>query len=147
MPVRETKMSVLKSVSGAVSDHAAAAIAAGCTSINYRWDDCEKGASTFVQVADCTIEAVKADAGRASQPTLRMRSEQRAKQYIEKAEDLMEKVGTGRMPDQEARAELRHALDELMDSERDDRLNPIRQPPRMGVTCSPVGNTVSCTQN
>lgn len=126
---------------------AAAGIAGGCASINSRWDDCEKGASTFVQVADCTIDAVKADAGRASQPTLRMRSDLRAKKYIEKAEDLMEKVGTGRMADQEARAELRHALDELMDAERDDRLTPIRQPPRMGVTCSPVGTGVSCTQN
>ena len=86
---------------------------AGCASMNSRWDDCEKGAGTFVQVADCTVEAVNADAVRASQPTLRMRSEARAKRYAQKAEDLMEKVGTGRLPDPEARAELRRALDEL----------------------------------
>ena len=121
--------------------------AAGCVSMNSRWDDCEKGAATFVQIADCTLDAVNADAGRASQPTLRMRSEARAKRYAQKAEDLMEKVGTGRLPDPEARAELRRALDELMDEERDDRLTPIRQPQKTGVTCSPVGNSVSCTAN
>ena len=126
---------------------AAAALAAGCVSINSRWDDCGKVAATFVQLADCTVESVKAEAARTSQPTLRMRSEMRAKLYAQRAEDLMEKVGTGRMPDPEARAELRHALDQLLDEERDDRLTPIRQPQRTGVTCSPVGNSVSCTAN
>ena len=126
---------------------AAAGLAAGCASINSRWDACERAASTFVQVADCTIEAVKADAGSASQPTLRMRSDIRAQHYVQKAEELIENVGTGRMPDPEARALLRRALDELMDEERDDRLAPFRLPARTGVTCSPVGTRVACTPN
>lgn len=120
---------------------------AGCASINTRWDSCEKSAATFVQLADCTVEAVQADAARATSPTLRMRSEARAKRYSQKAEDLMEQVGTGRIKDAEARIVLRIALDELMDEERDDRLAPVRTPQRTGVTCSPVGNTVSCTAN
>ena len=124
-----------------------AAVAAGCASINARWEGCEKNASTFVQLADCTVEAVQADASSATSPVLRMRSENRAKRYAQKAEDLMEKVGTGRIPDPQARLELKRALDELLDEERDDRLQPIRQPQRTGVTCSPVGNSVSCTAN
>ena len=124
-----------------------AAVTAGCASINARWEGCEKNASTFVQLADCTVEAVQADASSASSPVLRMRSENRAKRYAQKAEDLMEKVGTGRIPDPHARLELKRALDELLDEERDDRLQPIRQPQRTGVTCSPVGNSVSCTAN
>jgi len=126
---------------------AAAGIGAGCVSINTRWNECEKGAGTFIQLADCTVEAVNADAARSGQSTLRMRSDLRAKRYAQKAEDLMEKVGTGRLPDAEARAELRRALDELMDEERDERLAPIRQPARSGITCSPVGNSVACTPN
>jgi hypothetical protein len=126
---------------------AAASMAAGCASINTRWDACEKNAGTFVQLADCTLEAVQADARETSTPTLRMRSETRAKAYAQKAEELMEKVGTGRMPDPEARVLLRRALDELMDQERDERLSPLRPPQRTGVTCSPSGNTVSCTAN
>ena len=124
-----------------------AAVAAGCASINARWEGCEKSASTFVQLADCTVEAVQADASSATSPVLRMRSENRAKRYAQKAEGLMEMVGTGRIPDPQARLELKRALDELLDEERDDRLQPIRQPQRTGVTCSPVGNSVSCTAN
>ena len=125
----------------------AAGFAGGCASINTRWDACEKGAGTFVQLADCTVESVNADAGRTGLATLRMKSELRAKRYAKKAEELMEQVGTGRMPDAEARIVLRRALDELMDEERDDRLTPVRQPERSGVTCVPVGNTVSCIPN
>ncbi len=122
-------------------------MAGGCVSMNARWDDCEKNATTFVQVSDCTIQAVQADASRASQPTLRMRSETRAKLYAQKAEDLMEKVSAGRMHDADARVELRRALDDLMDQERDDRLSPLRQPQKSGITCSPTGSSVSCTAN
>lgn len=126
---------------------AAASMAAGCVSINTRWDTCEKNAGTFIQLADCTLESVQADARETSTPALRMRSEARAKAYGQKAEELMERVGTGRMPDAEARVLLRRALDELMDQERDERLSPLRPPQRTGVTCSPVGNSVSCTAN
>ncbi len=126
---------------------AAAGMAAGCASINTRWNECEKGAGTFIQLADCTVESVNADAGRSGQATSRMRSDLRAKRYAQIAEDLMEKVGTGRLPEAEARLVLRRALDELMDEERDERLMPIRQPARSGVICSPVGTGVSCTTN
>lgn len=119
----------------------------GCATINARWEACEKNASTFVQVAECTSKAVQADASGAVQPTLRMRSEARAKRYAIKADELSEKVATGRLADQEARVELRQALDQLLDEERDDRLSPLRQPQRTGVTCSPVGTSVSCTPN
>ena len=134
----------LRSLIGSI---VAASMAAGCASINTRWDACEKSAATFIQLADCTLEAVQADARQTSTPALRMRSEARAKLYGQKAEELMESVGTGRMPDTEARLLLRRALDELMDQERDERLSPLRPPQRTGVTCSPVGNTVSCTAN
>lgn len=30
-------------------------LSGGCASINARWDMCEKNATTFVQVSDCTI--------------------------------------------------------------------------------------------
>ena len=123
------------------------ALASGCVSVNSRWDACERNAGTFVQLADCTIEAVQADARATSTPTLRMRSDARAKAYTQKAEELMERVGTGRLPDPDARTQLRRALDDLMDHERDERLAPLRQPQRTGVTCSPVGNSVACTAN
>ena len=126
---------------------AATLLATGCVSINSRWDSCEKNAGTFIQLADCTVEAVQADARETSSPALRMRSESRAKAYALKAEGIMERVGTGRMPDPEARVVLRRALDELLDQERDERLTPLRQPQRTGVTCSPAGNSVSCTAN
>ena len=126
---------------------AATLLATGCVSINSRWDSCEKNAGTFIQLADCTVEAVQADARETSSPALRMLSESRAKAYALKAEDLMERVGTGRMPDPEARVVLRRALDGLLDQERDERLTPLRQPQRTGVTCSPAGNSVSCTAN
>jgi hypothetical protein len=119
----------------------------GCVTMNARWDACEKNAGTFVQVAECTVKAVQADAAGAIQPTLRMRSEARAKRYSVKADELSEKVATGRMAEQDARIELRQALDQLLDEERDDRLSPLRQPQRTGVTCSPVGTSVSCTPN
>jgi hypothetical protein len=121
--------------------------AGGCATVDGRWDFCEKAGGPFVQVADCTVKAVQADASRWVQPTLRMRSEARAKRYATKAEDLMEKVAAGRLADPDARTELRQALDQLRDEERDDRLTPIRQPPKSGVTCSPVGTSVSCTPN
>jgi hypothetical protein len=118
-----------------------------CATMNARWDACEKTGSTFVELADCTAKAVQADASTWTQPTLRMRSEARAKRFSVKAEDLIEKVGAGRMPDPEARVELRKALDQLVDEERDDRLVPNRQPQKAGVTCSPTGTSVSCTAN
>jgi hypothetical protein len=111
------------------------------------WEICDKTGGTFVQVADCSVRAVQADAARWAQPTLRMRSEARAKRYAAKAEDLMEKVGTGRVTDADARVELRQALNQLLDEERDDRLSPLRQPQKTGVTCSPAGGSVSCTAN
>ena len=120
---------------------------AGCATIDSRWDTCQKTGATFVQVAECTVQGVDADAARWAQPTLRMRSEARAKRFALKADDLMEKVATGRMHDADARVELRRALDELQDEERDDRLSPIRQPQRSGMTCSPAGTSVSCTPN
>ena len=118
----------------------------GCAAIDTRWDACQAGA-TFVQVADCTVQAVQGDASHWAQPAMRMRSEARAKRYTTKAEELMEKVATGRLHDADARVELRRALDELQDEERDDRLSPIRQPQKSGMTCSPVGTSVSCTPN
>src|SRR5471032_1453687 len=120
---------------------------AGCATIDTRWDTCQKAGATFVQVAECTVQGVDADASRWAQPTLRMRSEARAKRFAIKADDLMEKVASGRMHDADARVELRRALDELQDEERDDRLSPIRQPQKSGMTCSPVGTSVSCTPN
>jgi hypothetical protein len=120
---------------------------AGCATIDTRWDTCQKAGATFVQVAECTVQGVDADASRWAQPTLRMRSEARAKRFAIKADDLMEKVATGRLHDADARVELRRALDELQDEERDDRLSPIRQPQKSGMTCSPVGTSVSCTPN
>ena len=119
----------------------------GCASIDTRWDTCQVPGAPFVQVAECTVQGVDADASRWAQPTLRMRSEARAKRYAVKAEELMEKVATGRMHDADARVELRRALDELQDEERDDRLSPIRQPQKSGMTCSPAGTSVSCTPN
>lgn len=119
----------------------------GCATMNARWDACEKNAGTFVQIAECTAKAVQADSASAVQPTLRMRSEARAKRYSVKADALSEQVATGRLAESEARAELRQALDELLDAERDDRLSPLRLPQRTGLTCSPVGTSVSCTPN
>ena len=122
--------------------------ASGCATLDNRWDACEKANGTFVQVADCTIKAVDADAARWAQQTMRMRSEARAKRFSMRAEELIEKVGTGQMHDADARSELRRLHEELQDEERDDRLSPIRQPARSpGVTCSPAGTGVSCTQN
>ena len=118
-----------------------------CATLDSRWDTCEKAHGTFVQIADCSIRAVQADAARSNQPTLRLRSEARAKRYALKAEDLMEKVGGGRVHDSDARVELRQAYEQLQDEERDDRLSPLRTPPKAGVTCSPVGTSVSCTPN
>ena len=119
----------------------------GCATIDARWDTCQVPGAPFVQVADCTLQAVRADASRWTQPTLRMRSEARAKRYAAKAEELMEAMGTGRMSEPDARFELRRALDELQDEERDDRLSPLRQPQRSGMTCSPAGTSVSCAPN
>ena len=119
----------------------------GCASIDTRWDSCQVPGAPFVQVADCTLQAVRADASGWAQPTLRMRSEARAKRYAAKAEELMEAVATGRMSVPDARVELRRALDELQDQERDDRLSPLRQPQKSGITCSPAGTSVSCTPN
>ncbi len=62
---------------------AAAGLAGGCASINSRWDACAKGGSTFIRLADCTVESFNADAGRAEQATLRMRSDLRAKRYAQ----------------------------------------------------------------
>jgi hypothetical protein len=124
-----------------------ALLATSCASLETRWDSCEKGRTTFVEVADCTSKAVQEDASRWAQPTLRMRSEARAKRYATKVEDLIEKVATGRMSDADARAELRQDLNQLLDEERDDRLTPVRQPQKTGVTCSPSGGSVSCTAN
>ncbi len=119
----------------------------GCATIDARWDACQKPAATFVQVADCTTQAVHADAARWAQPILRMRSEARAKRFAAKSDALMEEVAAGRMHDADARVELRRALDELQDEERDDRLSPLRQPQKSGITCSPAGTSVSCTPN
>ncbi len=119
----------------------------GCVSMNARWDACEKSAATFVKVADCTIGAVNSEAARTSQPGLRLRSEARAKSYARRAEDLVEQVATGRLADADARVVLRQALDQLLDEERDERLTPLRRSQGSGVTCSPVGNSVSCTPN
>ena len=121
--------------------------AGGCATLDSRWDTCEKAHGTFVQIADCSVRAVHADAVRSQQPTLRMRSEARAKRYSTKAEDLMERVAAGRMSDADARVELRQDYEQLQDEERDDRLSPLRPPAKMGVTCSPVGTSVSCTPN
>lgn len=122
-------------------------ILGGCATMDARWATCDKSAGTFVTLADCTAKAVQADASRWTQPTLRMRSEARAKRFAMKADDLVEKVGSGRTPDADARAELRTALDQLADEERDDRLTPMRQPQKTSITCSPAGNSVSCTAN
>ena len=119
----------------------------GCATIDARWDTCQVPGAPFVQVADCTLQAVRADASRWTQPTLRMRSEARAKRYAAKAEELMEAMATGGMHDSDARVELRRALDELQDEERDDRLSPLRQPQKSGITCSPAGTSVSCAPN
>lgn len=121
--------------------------AGGCATMNARWDACEKSAATFVAIAECTVRAVQADASRSLQPTLRMRSEARAKRYAMKSDELSEKVATGAMEDDDARVELRQALDQLLDEERDDRLSPLRQPQKTGITCSPVTGGVSCTPN
>lgn len=130
--------------------HLAALIAAiavaGCAAIDSRWDECEKGASSFVQMADCTTRTVQADAARSSNPLQRTRSEARAQRFAQITEDLSERVGAGRLADADARLVLRRVLDELLDAERDDRLSPIRQAPRT-MTCSPSGGSVSCTQN
>jgi hypothetical protein len=119
----------------------------GCATIDARWDACQTPGAPFVQVAECTLQAVRADASRWAQPAMRMRSEARAKRYAAKAEELMEAVATGRMSDPDARVALRSALDELQDEERDDRLSPLRQPQKSGITCSPAGTSVSCTPN
>src|SRR4051812_7638805 len=95
---------------------------AGCASMDARWSACEKSGGTFVELADCTARSIQADSAKWAQPLLRMRSEARAKRFSAKAEDLIEKVGTGRMADPDARVELRQALDQLIDEERDDRL-------------------------
>ena len=124
----------------------AALIPLGCATTDARWDSCEKGAKTFVELADCSTRAVHADTARWSQPALRMRSEARAKRYALTADDLIEKVGTGRLSEAEGRAELERAMHDLLDVERDDRLVLPRQAPK-SMTCSPVGTSVSCTQN
>jgi len=139
-------MQTLRRVHPALAAIAALALSA-CATLDSRWDSCEKAHGTFVQIADCTLQAVQADASRWAQPTLRMRSESRAKRFAAKAEDLIEKVGTGRVHDADARVELRQAYEQLQDEERDDRLSPIRQPQKSGMTCSPAGNSVSCTPN
>lgn len=126
---------------------AALLLLGACASLNRTWDQCEKANPNFIQLADCTIQEVHGEVGRTIQPVLRLRSESRAKRYSVKAEELIEKVGTGQVQDQDARVELRRALDDLLDEERDDRLSPLRQPAKTGITCSPAGTSVSCTAN
>lgn len=118
----------------------------GCAVIDTRWDECEKGAGTFVAMAECTAREVQSDAARSSLPALRARSEARAQRYSQIVEELSEKVATGRIAEGEARIVLRHVLNDLLDAERDDRLTPLRQAPKT-MTCSPSGGSVSCTQN
>ena len=75
--------------------------------VAHRSGSCLDGRGSVVQVAECTLKAVDADAARWAQPTMRMRSEARAKRFSMRAEELIEKVGTGQMHDADARSELR----------------------------------------
>jgi hypothetical protein len=121
----------------------------GCSKmIDTRFEECEKGAPTFVSMADCQARTVRDDAAAIDNVVQRARSESRAQRFSQIAEDLSEKVAVGRLPEDQARAVLHRVLEELLDAERDDRLAPVRQQPR-SVTCSPVGvgGGVSCTQN
>jgi hypothetical protein len=120
----------------------------GCGAIDTRFDECEKGAPTFVSMADCQARTVKDDAARVNNTAQRARSEARSQKFSQIAEELSERVATGRMPEDQARVVLHRVLEDLLDAERDDRLAPIRQQPK-SVTCSPVGpgGGVSCTPN
>lgn len=123
------------------------ALLGGCATFDTRWDTCEKAGGPFVAVADCTVRGLQGDASRWSQPALRARSETRARRYALKAEELMQNVASGRTADADARLALRRAYEQVLDEERDDRLTPLRQPQKTGVTCSPAGGSVSCTAN
>lgn len=116
--------------------------------IDTRFEECEKGAPTFVSMADCQARTVRDDAVAIGNVAQRARSEARAQRFTQLADDLGERVAVGRLPEGQARAVLHRALEELLDAERDERLAPIRPQPR-NVTCSPVGigGGVSCTQN
>lgn len=116
--------------------------------IDTRFEECAKGAPSFVALADCQSRTVRDDAAAIGNVAQKARSEARAQRFSQLADDLGERVAVGRLPEATARVVLQRALDELLDAERDDRLTPIRQPSR-GVTCSPVGvgGGVSCTQN
>lgn len=116
--------------------------------VDTRFEECEKGAPSFVAMADCQARTVRDDAAGIGNVAQKARSEARAQRFSQVAEDLSERVAVGRMPEAQARVILHRALEELLDAERDDRLAPVRQQPR-SVTCSPVGvgGGVSCTQN
>ena len=116
--------------------------------VDTRFEECEKGAPSFVSMADCQARTVRDDAAGINNLAQRARSEARAQRFSQIAEDLSEKVAVGRLPEGQARALLNRVLEELLDAERDDRLAPLRHQPK-GVTCSPVGvgGGVSCTQN
>lgn len=120
----------------------------GCVAVDTRWDACETGAPTFVAMADCTNRTVQEDAQNTENPVLRARSQARAQRFSGIADELGEKVATGRLPEPEARVILKQVLNELRDAERDDRLTPLR-PQQKTMTCSPTGpgGGVSCTAN
>jgi len=141
-------MRACASRAAALAALAAALALHGCGAIDTRFDECESGAPTFVSMADCQVRTVKDDAARINNLAQRARSEARAQKFAQLAEQLGERVATGRMPDQQARIVLHRALEELLDAERDDRFGPVRQQPK-SVTCSPVGpgGGVSCTPN
>lgn len=126
----------------------AAASLQGCGAIDTRWDECDKGAPTFVSMADCTSRTVQEDAARPSNPAQRARSQARAQRFSQISEELSEKVATGRIAEAEARLIYRRVLEDLLDAERDDRLAPIRQQPKT-MTCSPTGagGGVICSPN
>ncbi len=126
----------------------AAASLQGCGAIDTRWDECDKGAPTFVAMADCTNRTVQEDATRSSNPAQRARSQARAQRFAQISEELSEKVATGRLAETEARLIHRKVLENLLDAERDDRLSPIRQQPKT-MTCSPTGPAggVVCSPN
>ncbi|MFM9982149.1 MAG: hypothetical protein ACKVP9_14675 [Burkholderiales bacterium] len=116
--------------------------------IDSRFEECEKGAPTFVSMADCQARTARDDAAGINNVVQRARSEARAQRFSQIAEELSEKVAVGRLPEEQARLVLHRVLEELLDAERDDRLAPVRQQTRT-MTCSPVGpgGGVSCTQN
>ena len=120
----------------------AAMLAGGCANINAQWVNCERNSSTFEQLADCTTDSLQASVSERT----RERAEARARRYSLAADQLIEKLRTGILGEADARTELHRALDEMLDEERDERLTPLRAPPK-SITCSPTSAGVSCTGN